>query len=183
MPETQPGRIAGPLRPLQTHVYVLDSAKSLLTRQWRPEEAPRCAQCDRCMVHPHPSSPEIMSCALLVPTEQLHGICFGNARVEITRVDPAACSARIAGTAPAPPANLDAKKPGPRHRPAFWSREIKFKLESGRGLMLRLCITTRRRWEKLVVDDADFASRWAVAHLWGSLVLAARVKLGSSVEA
>jgi hypothetical protein len=183
MPETQAGRIAGPLRPLQTNVYVLDSAKSLLTRQWRPEDAPRCAQCDRCTVHPHAPSREIVSCALLVPTEQLHGICFGNAKVEITRVDPAACSARIAGTAPAPPPNLDAEKPGRRHRPAFWSREIRFQFASGRGLMLRLCITTRRRWEKLVADDADLASRWTVVSLWGPLVLAVWLRLGFSVEA
>jgi hypothetical protein len=135
------------------------------------------------MVHPHGQSPEIVWCSFLAPTEQLHGICFGNAKIEIIRVDPAACSARIAGTAPASTPKADTGKPGPRHRPAFWSHEIKFKFESGRGLMLRLCITTRRQWEKLVVDDADFASRWAVAHLWGSLVLAARVKLGSSVEA
>lgn len=173
-----PSRPGAGLEPIETDIIQLDEEQSLVIRQWRTVDTPEsaCRQCTRCTVHPHGPARGVMSCALFVPPEQVHDICFNGARLQVTNRAGGGASARIVGTQPPPPRpNWDGDEAAPSRRPALWGRTCLSTLSGGRSVEVDLWITTRRRWERMAVTDESYSHHWCICSLWASLVLAVRV--------
>jgi hypothetical protein len=155
-PEPGPAPPGAQPRPLETSIHGYSATHATIFRHWKAGDAERCTRCAECCSWKVPDRPG-KTCQVWVPKDQLFDVCFGESRVTrdaaLNRVD---------------------EEPGPERRPPWWTCVFTFTLGGG-GYRVKVCIASRRRWDKLAADGGDYANHWSVTGLWGPLVMALRL--------
>jgi hypothetical protein len=64
-----------PPRPVQTYIVHLPEGKSVAIRHWRPRDAQLCRRCEECTVE---QSGDRVSCAKIIPTDELATLLFSS---------------------------------------------------------------------------------------------------------